>query len=97
MDSLKENHSERLNNELDALIEVAKGLVIPIELPTLLDGVIKTMVKTMDLADFGAVMLWDQAECVFRPVAGFGYDQDMLEEVGLRMGETILSKVFTSL
>jgi K+-sensing histidine kinase KdpD len=94
MESLKEKHSERLKNELNALIEVAKSLVFPVELPTLLDGVMKTMAKAMDLADFGAVMLWDQAESVFRPAAGYGYDQEMLEEVGLRMGKSILGKVF---
>jgi K+-sensing histidine kinase KdpD len=94
MEYLKEKHSERLNNELNALIEVAKSLVTPVELPTMLDEVMKIVDKTMDLADIGAVMLWDQVECVFCPAAGFGYDQKMLNEIGLRMGEPITSKVF---
>jgi K+-sensing histidine kinase KdpD len=94
MESLREKTSDRLINELNALIEVAKSLVTPVELPELLDGVMKTMVKTMDLADIGAIMLWDQAECVFRPAASFGYDQEMLEGVGLSRGESITGKVF---
>jgi K+-sensing histidine kinase KdpD len=94
MESFREKPSERLIDELNALIEVAKSLVTPVELPELLDGVMKTMVKTMDLADIGAIMLWDQAECIFRSAASFGYDQEMLKDVGLRMGESITGKVF---
>jgi K+-sensing histidine kinase KdpD len=94
MESFREKSSERLIDELNALIEVAKSLVTPVELPELLNGVMKTMVKTMDLADIGAIMLWDQAEGVFRSAASFGYDQEMLKDVGLRMGESITGKVF---
>jgi K+-sensing histidine kinase KdpD len=94
MESLREMPSERLINELKVLIEVAKSLVTPAELPELLDGAMESMVKTMDLADIGAIMLWDQAEGVFRPVASFGYDQKMIKEVSLGRGESITGKVF---
>jgi K+-sensing histidine kinase KdpD len=94
MDSFREMPSERLINELNTLIEVAKTLVTSVELPELLDAVMKTMTKTMSLADIGLIMLRDQAENVFLTAASFGYDQEMLEEVSLRIRESITCNVF---
>jgi len=94
MESLKEQPSERLKDELNALIEVAKSLVTNVELPELLDWVMKAIVKAMDQANAGAIMLWDQAAGVFRSAASFGYDPEMLKEVGLRLGESITGKVY---
>jgi K+-sensing histidine kinase KdpD len=80
--------------EFNALAEVAKSLVAPLELPDLLDEVMQTIVRSLEQADIGAIMLWDQPSGVFRPTAAFGYDLDVLREIGLRAGESITGKAF---
>jgi K+-sensing histidine kinase KdpD len=82
------------DGELDALTEVAKSLASPVELPELLDTVMQTIVRVIEQADAGAIMLWDQPAGVFRPAAAFGYDLSSLKEIGLRAGESITGKVF---
>jgi K+-sensing histidine kinase KdpD len=85
---------ERLTAELEGLTEVAKTLVSPVELPQLLDAVLRTIVRVVEQADLGAIMLWDQAAGLFRAEAAFGYDLQALKEIGLRAGESITGKVF---
>jgi K+-sensing histidine kinase KdpD len=80
--------------ELEALAEVAKALASPLELPELLDAVMQTIVRVVHQADVGAIMLWNDPAGVFRPAAAFGYDLDVLKEIGLRSGESITGKVF---
>jgi K+-sensing histidine kinase KdpD len=80
--------------ELEALAEVAKALASPLELPELLHAVMQTIVRVVHQADVGAIMLWDDPAGVFRPAAAFGYDLDVLKEIGLRSGESITGKVF---
>jgi K+-sensing histidine kinase KdpD len=80
--------------EFAALAEVAKTLVAPLDLPDLLDAVMRTIVRTLEQADIGAIMLWDQPSGVFRPAAAFGYDLAILKEIGLRAGESITGKVY---
>jgi K+-sensing histidine kinase KdpD len=85
---------ERLQRELYALTEVAKTLTLPLELPELLDAVIKKIIGVIEPAEVGAVMLWDQSAGLFRPVTAFGYDLEILSELGLRAGESVTGKVF---
>jgi K+-sensing histidine kinase KdpD len=86
--------SERLASELKALTEVAKTLSSPTELPILLDAVMRTIIEVLEQADIGAIMLWDQPSGLFRPIAAFGYDIEILKESGLRAGESITGKVY---
>src|SRR3972149_4023746 len=83
-----------LIGEFNALAEVAKTLVSPLELPELLDAVKRTIVRSLEQADIGAIMLWDQPSGVFRPTAAFAYDRAALKEMGLRAGESITGKVY---
>jgi K+-sensing histidine kinase KdpD len=83
-----------LNEEFHALIEVAKTLASPLELPALLDAVLRRIVAVVVQADVGAVMLWDQPAGLFRPEAAFGFDLDVLKQMGLRAGESITGKVY---
>jgi K+-sensing histidine kinase KdpD len=85
---------DRQADELEALTEVAKSLVAPLDFPELLDTVMRTIGRVLEPADLGAVMLWDQAAGLFRAAAGFGYDLAALREIGLRAGEAITGKVF---
>jgi K+-sensing histidine kinase KdpD len=87
---------ERLTAELEGLTEVAKTLAAPVELPDLLEAVMHTIVRVLEQADIGAIMLWDESAGVFRSAAAFGYDLEILREMGLRAGESITGKVFDS-
>src|SRR3989304_3487573 len=96
MDSPMDMVGERLTAELEALTEAAKTLAAPVELPELLEAVMNTIVRVLEQADVGAIMLWDHAAGVFRSAAAFGYDLGILKEMGLRAGESITGKVFDS-
>jgi K+-sensing histidine kinase KdpD len=85
---------ERLSGELYALTEIAKALTLPLELPELLDAVMRKIVGVIEPAEVGAVMLWDQPAGLFRAAAAFGYDLEILKELGLRAGESVTGKVF---
>jgi K+-sensing histidine kinase KdpD len=84
----------RLNGEFQALNAVAKTLVAPLELPELLDSVMRTIVQVLEQADIGAVMLWDQPSGLFKPAAAIGYNLEILNEIGLRAGESITGKAY---
>ena len=84
----------RLQEEFHALTEVAKTLASPLELPSLLDAVLRRIVEVVAQADVSAVMLWDQAAGIFRPEAAFGFNLEVLRQIGLRAGESITGKVY---
>ena len=84
----------RPERELHALIEVAKTLASHLELPGLLQAVMDKIIGVLDPAEIGAVMLWDQSAGLFRPAAAFGYDMEVLKNIGLRAGESVTGKVF---
>ena len=92
--STDNNNDKRPIIELHALTEVAKTLTSPLELPELLDAVMKKIIGVLEQADVGVIMVWDQPSGVFRPAAAFGFDFDILKEMGLRAGESITGKVF---
>lgn len=84
----------RLSQEFHALTEVAKTLASPLDLPALLDAVLRRIVDVVAQADVGTVMLWNQSAGLFRPEAAFGFDLEVLKQIGLRAGESITGKVF---
>ncbi|RME87186.1 MAG: GAF domain-containing protein [Anaerolineae bacterium] len=83
-----------VSDELAALTEVAKTLTAPAELPELLDAVLKTIIRVLEQADIGAIMLWDQSEGAFLAAAAAGYNLEILQESRLHAGESITGKVF---
>jgi K+-sensing histidine kinase KdpD len=87
------NH-RRINRELFALTEVAKTLASPLELPDLLEAVMKKIPGVIEAAEIGLVMLWDQPAGLFRPVATIGFEPNIIKDLGLRAGESITGKVF---
>jgi K+-sensing histidine kinase KdpD len=94
MEHLEDITRARQADELQALTEVTKALVAPLDLPELLNAVMRTIGRVLEPADVGAIMLWDQPAAVFRPAAAIGYDLSTLKEIGLRAGESITGKVF---
>lgn len=88
------NDVERLQRELYALTEIAKSLTLPLDISELLDAAIKKIIGVIEPAEVGAVMLWDRSAGLFRSVAAFGYNLEILSELGLRAGESITGKVF---
>lgn len=89
------NHQvKRLSQELQALTEIAKTLTSSMDLPELLNAISSKIVGTIEPADVGAVMLWDQSAGLFRAWAAVGYDLEILKGIGLRAGEAITGKVY---
>jgi K+-sensing histidine kinase KdpD len=80
--------------ELHALTEVAKTLASHLKLADLLQAVMDKIIGVLEPAEIGAVMLWDQSAGLFRPAAAFGYDMQILKDVGLRAGESVTGKVY---
>jgi K+-sensing histidine kinase KdpD len=85
---------ERRTRELFALGEVAKTLGAVLDLPELLAGVMDKLTQTLEPAEVGTIMLWDQAAGLFRAEAAFGYALPVLREIGLRKGESITGKTY---
>jgi signal transduction histidine kinase len=91
---MREQIKQQFSKEMHALTEVAKTLTKPLDLPELLDAILQKLIGTLEPAEIGAVMLWDQSEGVFWPAAAFGYDLKILKEINLREGESVTGKVF---
>lgn len=89
-----ERELERLHHERHILTEVAKTLATPLELSALLSAVMEKLTHILEPAELGVIMLWDESAGVFRPEAAFGYDLNLLRQMGLRAGESITGKVF---
>src|SRR5574342_421781 len=85
---------ERRTRELYSLGEVAKTLTAALDLPELLGAVMDKLSRVLEPAEAGAIMLWDQASGLFRAGAAFGYDLQILREMGLRAGESITGKAY---
>lgn len=92
MEDVKE--LERTRSELTALIEVAKALTSPLDLKHLLSEVMDSFSSVLESVDAGAVMLWDSLSSLFRAEAVFGYDSEIMREIGLHKGESITGKVY---
>jgi signal transduction histidine kinase len=85
---------ERRTRELHALTEVAKTLTSPHGLPEVLRAALDKLAAVFEPAELGAVMLWDASSGLFRAATAFGYNFDVLREIGLRAGESITGKVY---
>jgi signal transduction histidine kinase len=85
---------ERRTREMRALTEVAKTLTAPHGLPELLRAALDKLAEMFEPAELGAVMLWDASSGLFRAAAAYGYNFDILREIGLRAGEAITGKVY---
>lgn len=94
MPDTTEQVPERSQRELSALIEIAKIITSPAPLPDLLQAIMNGIIGVMEPAQIGAVMLWDEAEGLFRAAASFGYDIDVLREIAIQKGEAITGKAF---
>ncbi|HEX9013936.1 MAG TPA: ATP-binding protein [Anaerolineaceae bacterium] len=94
MEQIQNHAGTSLSDQMAALVEVSKTLTLPLELPELLDKVLRTIAEEVRPAEAGAVMLWDQSSGLFRPVAAVGFNLQVFKQVGLRAGESITGKVY---
>ncbi len=84
----------RQQRELHALIEVAKTLTAPLDLDELMKAIMDKIIGVVEPAQIGAVMIWDQAQGLFTPLAAFGYDLQTLKKIRLHQGESVTGKTF---
>lgn len=94
MPALNGRELDRLTQELHALTEVAKTLTSPLDLPELLGAVMDRLSSVMEPAEVGAMMLWEPSSGLFRAAATFGYDLGVMQQMGLRAGESITGKAY---
>jgi K+-sensing histidine kinase KdpD len=94
MATVREGDIDRLRREFHVLTEVSKTLNLPLELPKLLQTIMDKIISVFELAEVGAIMIWDQSSGLFRPAAAIGYNIEILKEIGLRAGEAITGKVY---
>jgi len=85
---------ERRTREFYTLTEVSKTLAAPLDLPELLDAVMRKLADVLEPAELGVIMLWDDSAGLFRPEASFGYQLRDIREMGLRAGESITGKAY---
>ena len=85
---------EALTQQLHVLTEIAKTLTSPLNLPELLGAVMSRLSNVLEPAELGAIMLWDASSGLFRAAATFGYDLGVMQQMGLRAGESITGKVY---
>jgi signal transduction histidine kinase len=90
----KENELTRVERELKALVAVSKALTLPHGLGKLLKDVMDSFSSMLESVDAGAVMLWDASLEMFKAEAVFGYDSEIMQEIGLVAGESITGKVY---
>lgn len=96
---LDNGEHDSLTSKLRALTEVAEVLAARLELPELLQLVIDKIVKILDPAEFGIILLWDETSRIFRTHAATGEgfsDLQPLYEICLVEDESITGHVFAT-
>ncbi len=82
--------------EVSTLFEVSKALASVVELQELLPAISDTLVETLQPADAGALLLFDQTTGMLTIESAFGYDTRALYRISLGIGESMSGRVFES-
>jgi len=96
MDLINQDLVDRLTSQLHALTEVSKTLSLSLDLPELMNRALEMISRVLPPAEVGIVMLLDPSSGLFRPIASYGFDPEILKQLALRAGESITGKVFES-
>lgn len=94
MQLIDQAKDHRLFLEHQTVIEAARVLKQSLPLSNSLESILEKVFPVISQAEFGVVMIWDQASGLFRPWASFGCDPIVIKRVGLRAGESITGKVY---
>lgn len=91
-----ERENRRRAQEISTLLEASKVLASVVKLGDLLPAIEDTLMETLQPADAGALLLFDEGTGMLRVESAFGYDMSVLRSISLRVGESMSGKVFES-
>ena len=87
----------RIKQQLLVLNEATKILTQSLALPEILNQIIELIIREIEPAGAGCVMLWDQSSGSFRAATASGYDREEVKHHVPQVGESITSMVYQSL
>ena len=79
---------------LQRLLDIARQLTQERELDHLLEEIVRHSMALIVGSDFVCVFLYDVANNVLRPVAGVGFDMQILRQISLFPGESLTGQAF---
>ncbi len=91
-----EREKRQRAREIRTLLEVSKALASVVEVEELLPAIEGTLVETLEAAEAGAILLFNEGTGMLTIESSFGYDIDALRQMSLQVGESISGKVFKS-
>ncbi len=91
-----ERENRRRAQEISTLLEASKVLASVVKLGDLLPAIEDTLMETLQPADAGALLLFDEGTGMLTVESAFGYDMNALRSTSLRVGESMSGKVFES-
>ncbi|MCL4459892.1 MAG: ATP-binding protein [Chloroflexi bacterium] len=89
-----ENRVKQRTRELAALLEIAMTLTTSFDLETLFAKVLERAVDAFDVADAGALFLYDPEKEALVAKSSLGYQVEPLSQARLKPGEAIVGKTF---
>ncbi len=91
-----EREKRQRAREIPTLLEVSKALASVVEVEELLPAIEGTLVETLEAAEAGALLLFDEGTGMLTVESSFGYDISALRQISLQVGESMSGKVFKS-
>jgi len=82
------------DQRLSTIFEIARILAIQQDLDTMLSEFLSCIVKTLDVAEAGVMLLYDPADERLTARAAYGYDLAILKKLRLAVGEATCGKTF---
>jgi K+-sensing histidine kinase KdpD len=91
-----EREKRQRTQELSTLFEVSKALASVVELEELLPAIKDVLVETLQPAEAGVLLVFDEGTGMLIVESAFGYDMSALQKISLQVGESMSGRVFES-
>jgi signal transduction histidine kinase/putative methionine-R-sulfoxide reductase with GAF domain len=91
-----EREKRQRTQELSTLFEMSKALASVVELEELLPAIEDILVETLQPAEAGVLLVFDEGTGMLIVESAFGYDMSALQKISLQVGESMSGKVFES-
>jgi signal transduction histidine kinase len=92
----RETQADGRDEKLLAVLALARAVATQRDLQAMLAKAMDSLIETLDVADAGALLLFDPAENCLRVQASQGYDWAPLAQIRLAPGESMSGKTFES-
>jgi len=91
-----EREKRQRAQEISTLFDVSKALASVVEVEELMPAIEDTLAETLQPAEAGALLLFDEGTEMLTVESAFGYDMTALRRISLQVGESMSGKVFQS-